>query len=369
MEHKCLPRLVVLTMLVIGWTTLPQSVAQIAGDRLQAVAQSDRTIWNGVTVSADGRIFVNFPALSPRPHESVGEIGQDGKSHPYPAGEWNRWGPGKPVEHAFVGTNAVRVGPDGSLWVVDTGTPSFGAETLPNAPKIVRIDLQQNLVTRIYPLGPEAALRNSYIDDIRFHGHLAYLTDAGVPGIIVLDLTTGKTRRVLDHDRSTTGTRPIVVDGETVRGSDDKPLLINTDQMEVSPDGKWLYFQPLAGPMYRVATKWIDDPLIANVARHVAFWYDTPPLGGTAIDAAGNLYLEDLTSDSILKLTPERHLTAVIQDHRLHWVDAPWIRDGKIYLPEAQLDRAEQFHHGRSMTQWPLHIYTYQLTRDDRFKN
>jgi len=365
MERKSSPCLVVLIMLVIGWTTLPQSPAQTAGDRLQAVGQSDRTIWNGVTVSADGRIFVNFPALSPRPHESVGEVGQDGKSHPYPAGEWNSWEPGKPVEHAFVGTNAVRVGPDGALWVVDTGTPSFGAETLPNAPKIVRIDLQQNSVTRIYPLGPKAALPNSYIDDIRFHGHLAYLTDAGVPGIIVLDLTTGKTRRVLDHDRSTTGTRPIVVDGEIVLGSDDKPLLINTDQMEVSPDGKWLYFQPLAGPMYRVATKWIDDPLIANVARHVAFWYDTPPLGGTAIDAAGNLYLEDLTSDSILKLTPDQHLTRVIQDHRLHWVDAPWIRDGKLYLPEAQLDRAEQFHHGHSMIQWPLHIYTYQLTLDD----
>jgi hypothetical protein len=101
MEHKSSPCLVVLIMLVMGWTTLPQSVAQTAGDRLQAVGQSDRTIWNGVTVSADGRIFVNFPALSPRPHESVGEVGQDGKSHPYPAGEWNSWEPGKPVRETY----------------------------------------------------------------------------------------------------------------------------------------------------------------------------------------------------------------------------------------------------------------------------
>lgn len=81
------------------------------------------------------------------------------------------------------------------------------------------------------------ALRHSYVDDIRFHGHRAYLTDAGVPGIIVLDLVTGRARRVLDHDKSTTGTRPIVVDGEMVRGTDGKPILLNTDQMEVSPDG------------------------------------------------------------------------------------------------------------------------------------
>ena len=155
-------------------------------DRLEVIAQSDHTIWNGVTVSADGRIFLNFPPLSPRPLESVGEIGSDGKSRPYPGGEWNTWEVGKPVEHAFVGTNAVRIGPEGDLWVVDTGTPSFGAETLPNAPKVVRIDLHRNAVTHVYPLGPEVALRHSYVDDIRFHGHLAYLTDAGVPGIIVL---------------------------------------------------------------------------------------------------------------------------------------------------------------------------------------
>jgi hypothetical protein len=46
---------------------------------------------------------VNFPPLSSRPLQSIGEIGSDGKSHPYPGGEWNTWQPGKPVEHAFVG--------------------------------------------------------------------------------------------------------------------------------------------------------------------------------------------------------------------------------------------------------------------------
>lgn len=95
------------------------------------------------------------------------------------------------METAFVGTNSIRIGPEGDLWVVGTGTPSFGAETLPGAPKIVRIDLERNAVVRIYPLAPDAALRKSYVDDIRFHGRLAYLTDAGVPGIIVLDLVTG----------------------------------------------------------------------------------------------------------------------------------------------------------------------------------
>lgn len=58
-----------------------------------------------------------------------------------------------------------------------------------------------------------------------------------------------------------------------MRGPDGKPLILNTDQKEASPDGRWLYFQPLAGPMYRVETRWLDDPTIdpASLSRHVEF--------------------------------------------------------------------------------------------------
>ena len=51
----------------------------------------------------------------------------------------------------------------------------------------------------------------------------------------------------------------------------------------------------------------------------------------------------------------------VIEDHRLHWVDAPWILDGFLYLPEAQVDRIAQFHNGHTQIKWPLHIYKMKL--------
>ena len=63
------------------------------------LAQEHHAIWNGVTVSPDGRVFVNYPALSPRPILAVGEIEVDGTVRPYPGGEWNEWSPGKPVDH------------------------------------------------------------------------------------------------------------------------------------------------------------------------------------------------------------------------------------------------------------------------------
>jgi Major royal jelly protein len=337
--------------------------AQAQSDPLQVLALSEDRIWNGITVSKDGRIFVNFPAISPRPIQAVGEIGADKRSHPYPGGDWNSWAPGKPVEHAFVGTNAVRIGSDGALWVVDTGSPSFGKEVLPNATKIVKIDLTTNTVSRVYPLGNDVVKSKSYIDDIRFHGQLAYLTDAGVPGILVLDLSSGNVRRVLDHAPSTTGKNVIKVDGEVVIGPEGKPLIQHVDQMEVTPDGQWFYFQPLAGPMSRIATRWLDDTSVRpeELAKKVEPWFDTGSLGGTAIDANGDLYLEDLNTSSILKLTHDRKLSVVFHDARLHWLDAPWIHDGWLYLPQAQLDRAAQFHQQQSKVQWPLHLYRLRL--------
>jgi hypothetical protein len=54
---------------------------------------------------------------------------------------------------------------------------------------------------------------NSLLDDIRFNPATgkAYLTDAGSPGLIVLDLESGMATRVLDGDPSTSDTMPVSV--------------------------------------------------------------------------------------------------------------------------------------------------------------
>ncbi len=81
---------------------------------------------------------------------------------------------------------------------MDTGSPAFGGNPLPGGAKLVRIDPATDRVDRVVPLGPGLAPPGSYVDDIRFNGSHAYLTDAGKPGIIVVDLVTGTGRRVLD---------------------------------------------------------------------------------------------------------------------------------------------------------------------------
>jgi hypothetical protein len=58
----------------------------------------------------------------------------------------------------------------------------------------------------------------------------------GIPGIIVLDLATGRARGVLDHEKSTTGSSPISVDGVMMRGPDGQPLILHDPQISLWTD-------------------------------------------------------------------------------------------------------------------------------------
>ncbi len=333
--------------------------------QLTAVTASARLIWTGVAETADGRIFVEFPRLDDSPNPSLAELHPDGSLSAYPGHGWNGYKLGADPTEAFVSTASVQIGQDGALWVLDNGAIGLGArQPVANAQKIVVIDPKTNAVTRTYRLGPGSLRPHSAIADIRFNGPTAYITDAGAPGLIVLDLKTGAARRVLDRDPSTTALRPAIVDGHILRGADGKPASINADQLEISPDRRFLYYQPLAGPMYRVATRLLDDPHVPPVilSKQVEFWYNTPSLGGSVMDPRGNLYLNDLGSDAVLKLTPDRRLSLVLRDERLHWADAPaFDGHGNLLLPVSQLDRTPPFNHGRDLVHWPVMLYRLPL--------
>lgn len=298
---------------------------------------------------------------------AVAIIEKDGLA-PYPDVAWNAWKPGSDAANSFVNVNAIHLGKDGTLWVIDTGSPEFGGDPLPGGAKVVNISLKTNHIARIYSLGP-VVLPGSYVDDIRINGRHAYLTDAGkTPGIIVLDLVSGKGRRVLedvDAVRATPG-RDIILDGKTIKAPDGKPLIVNADPLELNADGKYFYFGPLNGPWNRIETHLLDDPSQPAAALREALevWADLPPIGGAVMDVDGSLYFTELSTNSLKRRDPDGKITTIVSDPRLHWVDAPFIdaqRD--IWLPVPQLDRAPPFNGGVSRMRQPITLYRYQLPR------
>lgn len=326
-------------------------------DPLVTVLRSD-TVAVGIATTVAGRTFLPFSRIDGSAGPQVVEW-KNGASIAYPDAAWNGWKTGGDPARAFVRVNALRIGPDGALWIVDVGAPGLGNPRLPHGPKIVRVDLASDKVSRVYDLDG-ATNAKSFIDDIRFHGDFAYITDAGSPGVIILDLTKGTARRVLDGDPSMTAQRPLTADDHVLRGPDGKPVRIHADQLEVSPDGKFFYYQPASGPMSRIATRYLDDPKITNtqLAKHITTFAKTPSTGGTAIDAAGTIYCSDTDKHRVLKIDPDGSQKTLIEDPRLLWVDAMWIDDaGFLYMPAAQLDRMASFNGGVSKVQYPISVY------------
>ncbi len=337
-----------------------------ADPRLAPVLAADR-VWNGVTTTDDGRVFVTFPAAD-GPGLQLAEAMPGDRFVPYPDAVWNEpaSSPGPPSR--FVRVNAVRIGPDGRLWVVDAGAPGIGQPAVPGGARLIVIDLATDEVVHGYDLRA-ATHERSYIDDVRFHGDVrdggtAYLTDAGVPGLIVLDLATGQARRVLDGHPSTADRRAMRADGKVLRGRDGTELRIHADQLEVSPDGRYLYFQPASGPLARIETRWLDDPSVPGDALgdRVEQWLDTPTTGGTAMDAAGTIYLADVEQRRILTISPEGRIDTLIADPRLVWADAMWIdSSGYLWIPAAQLNRTPDLAGGKQSVDYPVWIYKLQI--------
>ncbi len=343
------------------------SKAPSASQALQVKASDTSMVWNAVLVD-QGRILVAGPRWTGSKGPSLGVL-QSGQVRPYPDAAWNGWTPGSDASRAFVNVNAIHRDRDGTMWVVDTGSPKFGGDPLPGGAKLVRIDLRTNKVLRVYSLGAEIALPGSYVDDIRTNGRFAYLTDAGKqPGLIVLDIETGALRRVLDNHPSTVAptNRHIVLSKSIIRQEDGQPLRVNADPLELSPDGKWLYYGTLLGPWSKIETRYLDDPSLgaAQLAAHVEPWADLPPVGGTAMGRDGSLYFTELLTNSVKRRSPDGRIETLAVDPRLHWVDAPFLDDNNgLWLPVPQMDRSSVFRGADHARSWPVQLFRLDLSK------
>ncbi|OCT45459.1 major royal jelly protein [Cladophialophora carrionii] len=324
---------------------------------------------NGVSTTPDGRLFVLYARVDGSTGPMVAEWHNDSDPTPYPDAEWNSYTVGSDPTTHLIRINSLRIGPDGTLWLVDTGSPSFGQPViLPDGPKLVQVNLTTNTVKRVYNLG-NVTLATSLIDDVRFNPavSLAYITDAGAAALIVIDLESGEARRVLENDPTTKGFMPPSGEGKLMHNSQGEFQYIYADQHEVSPGGQYYYYQPCGGGMSRIKTQYLNEAYYNSSFASILSQYPepfalTPSTGGTAIDADGYIYNSDTDRQAIIKIAPNGTWTTLVQDPRLLWVDAMWIdTHGKLWMPAAQLNRGTPFNNGTSFVQKPLYTFTIDI--------
>jgi sugar lactone lactonase YvrE len=354
--RSVLPALALAGLAAASTAALPASAAP-AASKLQEVAKFGHQV-TGVTVSETGRIFVNFPRWTEDAPVSVAEVMKDGSIKPYPDAGWNAWrnvsgDEVNPAEH-FVCVQSVVADGRGSVWVLDPAAPATNA-LVPGGPKLVKIDLASNRVAKVYPFDQTVAIPGSYLNDVRFSsdGKFAFMTDSGQRGaLVVLDLASGKARRVLDGHPSTQVEKGVQVhfEGKEVRYPDGRKVQFSADSMALSPDG-WLYWKPLTGhKLYRIQTAALESKGFGgqDVAGDVqpfgeAGISDGLWIGDKSTRGNGNLlYVTSPETNAIsvrdLSQGPTGALRTVIQDARLRWPDTfgqgP---DGTIYVTTSRI--------------------------------
>lgn len=343
----------------LGATTIALAGAAYAragrSAALTQVARFDHQV-TGVAVTEDGRRFVNFPRWTDDAPISVAEVMPNGTLRPYPDAKWNSWRNAKanemPVGEHFVCVQSIVPDGHGNLWVLDPGAPG-NEKILEGAPKLVRIDLEANKVTKVIAVPGDVALQGTYLNDIRFSpdGKTGYITDSGTRGaIIVIDLEDGNSFRALDGHPSTQIDKSVTVaiEGKPLVRPDGRQPAFASDGIAISNDGQTLYWQALTGKtLYSIATdKLRPDVGESERAAAVKAIATTAVADGLWMSKAGVLYITSPTDYSIRRLAGSG-TEIVLTDKRLRWPDTfaegP---DGTMYVTASHIQDTPWFKPG-----------------------
>lgn len=315
---------------------------------LKSVAESQEQ-WTGISMSKEGRIFVNYPRWSSDTLAmSVAEI-INGKAVPYPNQDWNNnyvitsidkkgnklftWN----ENNHFVCVQSVYVDKKNRLWILDPANPHFYG-VVAAGPKLYQVDLATDSIIRIYNIPFPISKANSYLNDIRIDTttEYAFITDSNVGGIYVLNLKTGEVSLKLFKHISTLPEIDTLQCGKYLFTGK-----IHTDGIELSQDGSTLYYSALMGKtLYSVPTKiLLQEKSDSAIATHIKKVANIPSPDGFILDNEDNIWAGDLAHDAIFKVNINTgNVMTIIQDTAIRWADSfAKDHDGNIYFTTSQI--------------------------------
>jgi hypothetical protein len=277
---------------------------------------------------------------------------------------------------------------NGILWILDgaksTGIAK-GADAASGRPaalhaKYVGWDTKTNTLFKVIDLDAvtiASSQHNDFAIDLK-HGAQGTLIDAdeavgdaGNAAIVVTDIATGTSRRVLQSDVH------VIANPDPIRWAAQAGLPaaawglgVGVDGITLDKNQDYLYFGPLSGyEVYRVhMTDLIDATLTdAQLSAKIEFYAKKPYNGGMTIDANNNLYLTEVGNMTIGIIPPDtRQYRAYVSDSNMIWPDGvSYNSDGYMYSGAAQLIQTGTFQDnatpkGTANNKAPYRIYRFK---------
>jgi sugar lactone lactonase YvrE len=334
---------------------------------LEEVFADDTYQLTGVAISADGRLFTNYPLWSDVYKYALVEVMPDKSVKPYPNEAMNSWKDGDSGMDKWVCVQAVYIDSQNTMWVVDPAAP-FMEQVYQNSHKLVKINLTTNMVERVYPFKGITG-EKSYINDVRVdtERQIAYLTNSNEGGITVLNLETGEGRELLKEHYSVKSdpSFTFIIDGHELKKKGE-PAKMQSDGLALTPDREWLYYKPLTDDkLYRIKTEYLrnDSLTAAELESKVEDLGQFATTDGMAFDTQGNLYLGDMQNYALLKITPNLEMSTFIKDDQLIWPDSYSLsKDGHdLYVSTSQIQKQPDYNNGENKRTSPHKIFKVNL--------
>lgn len=347
---------------------VPEVPQALSTPDISIVARTPKQL-AGVTISKAGRIFINFPRWVDEPTPSVAEVAADGSLIPYPNGAINAWDqvPGDSAASHFVCVQSVVVDKEDALWILDPASPGF-REVVPGGPKLLKVDLATNQVARTYHFDDEAAPPKSYLNDVRFAHGFGFMTDSGLGAIVVLDLSTGKVRRLLEDHPSTKaepGVEPVIGGRQWRFSADNTTPQVHTDGIAIDPHHKYVYYKALtARSLYRIAIDALLDlslspDALGDLVERVAV---AQPTDGLEFDSEGNLYMTAIEDNAIKVLRPDGGIEVFASAPEFLWPDTiAMTGDGHLIFSASQFHLMPAFNENLDKRRPPYDVFRLKL--------
>jgi sugar lactone lactonase YvrE len=268
----------------------------------------------------------------------------------------------------FVCVQAVVADEENNLWIVDPAGIGY-SDVYKGASKLIQVDLATNKIKRIYRFPASVVGPKTYINDIRVDNKngFGYMSSSTNGGIVVLNLKTGDARFVLHGHPSTLSDTSyhFTVNGHEMAGAQGV-VKINSDGIALSPDKQWLYYKPLTdNRLYRVSTDVLRDfnATEAQIAARIEDIGRFVTTDGMEMDGDGNLYMGDIENGRIVKITPDRKMTTLVEDReKLLWPDSYSIsKDGYLYVSCSQIENMPWFNNNQNQTKLPYRVYRIRI--------
>ena len=327
---------------------------------LEVIATSKFPI-NGIAITSKGRMFVSIPQWIDEPSPSVAEVFENGSIKAYPNNIWNAFDKKKSYQR-FTNVNAVHVDHKDNLWVVDYAAP-FWSDPIKGSQKLVKINTSENQVEKVYRFDEDILPEGAKLNDVRvdLNKQVAYISEFGIGALIVLDLPTGKARRLL-HRHYSARAHP-----DVVTYFDGKPFstaMLQLNDIELDNKGEYLYYQPTGGPiLYRIKTKHLLNTSLnqRQLSDKVEVYSKSLTIGGITKDKNDTFYLGNVQDNAVTILKNGQVMGNLVQDDRLLWPDAMSVYKRYLYIPAPQLRLLPKFNNGEDKTRGQFKVYRYPL--------